>query len=124
GGPTVDTLAREPLLFEQAFPPAPYTRAAMTAVWTSRDPGERGIRKAPRLAEILSTHGVATAGFLANPNAGRNVGLDRGFARFEELDRVPPPRSDELLPALESFLRETSGRFFAYVHVREPHFPY
>jgi arylsulfatase A-like enzyme len=121
--PAVDNLARESVLFEQAFTPAPYTRAAMTAVWTSRDPGERGLRKAPRLAEILSAHDVTTAGFLANPNAGKNAGLARGFKRFEELDGMPP-RSDELVPAFERFVRESHGRFFAYVHVREPHFPY
>lgn len=129
GGPpaaslAVDNLARESVLFEQAFTPAPYTRAAMAALWTSRDPGERGLRKAPRLAEILAARGVATAGFVANPNAGRNFGLARGFDRFDELDGLPPPRSDQLLPGFESFVRETRGRFFAYVHVREPHFPY
>ncbi len=122
--PAVDDLARESVFFEHAFTPAPYTRAAMTAVWTSRQPGERGMRRAPRLPEVLFANGVATAAFVANPNAGRNLGLDRGFALFDERDADPPPRSDELVPAFEAFVRAQAGRFFAYVHVREPHFPY
>jgi len=50
--PHLDALARESIVFDQAFTPAVYTRAAMAALWTSREPGERGLRRAPRLAEV------------------------------------------------------------------------
>lgn len=122
--PSVDALAHESVVFEQAFTPAVFTRAAITALWTSRPPGEPGMRKAPRLAEILSARGFETAGFSANPNAGRTQGHARGFSEFHELEGTPPPPGEKLVEMLADFLRRARGRFLAYVHVREPHFPY
>jgi len=62
---------------------------------------------------------------VANPNAGRSFGHDRGFSAFAEEDGVPPPPSDGLVDQLEEFLgRVGRAPFFAYLHVREPHFPY
>jgi arylsulfatase len=122
--PAVDALARESIVFEQAFTPAVYTRAAMNALWASRPPGEPGLPKAPRLAEILRARGFQTAGFSANPNAGRTYGHARGFSEFHELEGPAPPRSGPLVERFVDFLGRVRGRFFAYVHVREPHFPY
>jgi hypothetical protein len=74
---------------------------------------------------------VHTAGFVANPSAGRPFGLDRGFAEFHEPYRaggrfVGVPRAEVFQPLLERFLAERrhGGRFLAYVHFLEPHFPY
>jgi arylsulfatase A-like enzyme len=122
--PFVDALSAESVVFEQAFTPAVYTRAAMSALWTSRPPGEPGLRKAPRLAEILSARGFETAGFIGNPNAGRTYGHARGFAEFRELEGTPPPPGEKLVELFAAFLERTRGRFFTYVHVREPHFPF
>jgi arylsulfatase A-like enzyme len=76
------------------------------------------------LAEVLSARGLATAGFIANPNAGRTYGHARGFETFEELEGTPPPPGEKLVERFADFLRRTNEPFFAYVHVREPHFPF
>jgi arylsulfatase A-like enzyme len=68
---------------------------------------------------------------VANPSAGRPFGLERGFAELHELYRaggrfVGVPRADAFRVPLRRFLDEhkAGGRFLAYVHFLEPHFPY
>jgi arylsulfatase A-like enzyme len=138
--PEIDRLAAEGVLFEQAYTPAVYTLSAIASLWTSlhHDQHHAGVRHSEPLPagsltvpELLRVRGVHTAGFVANPSAGRPFGLDRGFAEFHELYRergrfVGVPRAEAFRPLLERFLAEQSGvgRFFAYVHFIEPHFPY
>ncbi len=67
-----------------------------------------------------------TAGFVANAVAGRLFGFDRGFSEFHEVfdarSAAAPTCFRQVLPA---WLRQNRDRrFFAYVHFREPHFPY
>lgn len=134
--PQLDRIAREGVLFEQAFTPAVYTVGAMSSIWTSQQPdehhGESSFEaRLPEdrltLAELLSAQGVHTAGFVANAMAGRARGFDRGFKEFHELYNDPAlgSRAELFKKALPGWLlRHRQGRFFLYVHFREPHFPY
>jgi arylsulfatase A-like enzyme len=139
--PEIDRLAAEGVLFERAYTPAAFTYAAIAALWTSQVPDQgqaEWIREGdgflPKdrmtLAEVLSAGGVRTAGFVANPSAGSGFGLDRGFAEFHELYRAPwsadgMPDAEASSRVLREWLgRAPAGRFFAYVHFREPHYPY
>ena len=138
--PEIDRLAAEGVLFEQAYTPAVYTLSAMASLWTSlhHDQHHEGVRHSEALPpapltipERLQAGGVYTAGFVANPSAGRPFGLARGFAEFHELYRagrrfVGVPRALDFRPHLARFFRERSGqgRFLAYIHFIEPHFPY
>jgi hypothetical protein len=83
-------------IFDRAYATGCYTRAAMGSVWTSQFPDDHGVvgEKSglpagpyPTLAEILTSHGVHTAGFVANSVAGPAFGMDRGFAEFREVYR-------------------------------------
>lgn len=132
--PEIDRLAAEGVLFERAYTPAVYTLAAMSSVWTSQYP-ERHHDAAsfseplPRgrltLAQLLSAQGIQTAGFVANPIAGGLNGLDRGFAEFHEVWREAGSRGDSFRQVVPGWLKANKERrFFAYVHFREPHFPY
>jgi len=132
--PHIDALAKESLLFERAYTPAVYTLAAMSSVWTSQYP-ERHHDAAsfseplPRgrltLAQLLSAQGIQTAGFVANPIAGGLNGLDRGFTEFHEVWREFGSRGDSFRQVVPGWLKANKDRrFFAYVHFREPHFPY
>ena len=79
----------------------------------------------PTLAERLTARGIHAAGFVANGMAGASFGLDRGFAEFHEIYRDQGSRAGAFLQVLPAFFRENKDRrFFAYAHVREPHFPY
>jgi arylsulfatase A-like enzyme len=122
--PEIDRLAERGDLFLNAYSPAPYTRAALLSLLTSHEPGTPGTLEAPRLAELLATRGIHTAGFVGNPNAGPAYSFDRGFAEFHEA-YTHGPQARAFRPLLRRFLRRNrSRRFFAWVHYREPHFPY
>ena len=133
--PEIDRIAAEGVLFERAYTLGVNTTVSMGSVWTSRFPDEhRGglpVRAPvrgdlPTLAERLGAAGVHTAGFVANPLAGSLVGLHRGFAEFKEVFlTVRGLGAKSFRKVLPPWLAANRARrFFAYVHMREPHFPY
>ena len=132
--PEIDRIAGEGVLFERAFTPAVFTLAAMSSVWTglvpdrnhSGVPYDAPLPAGPTtLAERLTARGIHAAGFVANGMAGASFGLDRGFAEFHEIYRDEGSRAGAFLDVLPAFFRANKDRrFFAYAHVREPHFPY
>jgi arylsulfatase len=132
--PEIDRIAREGVVFEQAFTPAVYTLGAMSSVWTSQYPdrhhgdvsfSSRLPKDRLTLADVLSGQGILTAGFVANAIAGGLNGFDRGFQEFHEVWRELGSRADVFRRALPPWLaKNKERRFFAYVHFREPHFPY
>jgi len=132
--PAIDRLAGEGVLFERAFTPAVYTLAAMSSVWTSEYPDRHHAEVSfssslPKnrltLAELLSARGVHTAGFVANAVAGRVGGFDRGFSEFHELFQKYGSGAGGFRQVLPAWLKANKDRrFFAYLHFREPHFPY
>jgi arylsulfatase A-like enzyme len=132
--PETDALARDGVLFENAFTPAVYTLGAMSSVWTSQYPDRHHSAvsfsaRLPKdrltLAEMLTARGVHTAGFVANAVAGSAFGFDRGFAEFHEVFRDLGSRGDVFRRVVPDWLRRNKDRrFFLYLHFREPHFPY
>jgi len=132
--PEIDRIAAEGVVFEHAYTPASYTLAAMSSLWTSQHPDRhhRDLSFSARLphdkltlAEVLSGAGVFTIGFTANAMTSAAFGLDRGFEEFHEVFRTRGERASAFREVVPPRLSELSGRrFFAYVHYREPHFPY
>jgi arylsulfatase len=132
--PAIDHLASEGITFERVYTPAVYTLGAMSSVWTSQYPDRHHSEvsfsaRLPKdrltLAELLSAQGVHTAGFVANAVAGTLFGFDRGFSEFDEVFRTHGSRGDVFRQVLPPWLKKNRDRrFFAYVHFREPHFPY
>ena len=132
--PEIDRIAREGVVFERVYTPAVYTLGAMSSVWTSQYPDRHHSEvsfsaRLPKdrltLAEVLAAQGVHTAGFVANSVAGRLFGFDRGFVEFNEVFRTHGSRGDVFRQVLPPWLAANRDRrFFAYVHFREPHFPY
>ena len=131
--PNIDAVAREGVVFENAFTPAVYTLAAMSAVWTSQYPErhEDAAFGAPlpkdklTLADVLSGQGITNAGFVANIMAGKRNGLQRGFETFEEVFVDYGSEADSFRHFVPQWLKaHRDRRFFAYVHYREPHLPY
>jgi arylsulfatase A-like enzyme len=133
--PNIDAIAKEGVLFENVFTPAVYTLGAMSSVWTSQY-AERhhsavsSAAKLPKdqlvLSELLGAQGIYTVGFVANPIAGRFSGFDRGFSEFHEVYKEQATSSaDAFARVVPPWLAAHKDRpFFAYVHFREPHFPY
>ena len=128
--PEIDRIAAEGALFERAYTPAVFTRSAMASAWTSQLPDEHHATvsydeklpaSVPTLAGIVGESGIATAAFVGNNMAGTAFGLDRGFADF----RRASPRAEELTESALAWLGAAgASRFFAYLHYREPHYPF
>ncbi len=134
--PEIDRIAADGVVFENAFTPAVYTLGAMASVWTSQYPDRHHaqVSYADRLpagrltlSEALGALGIRSAGFVLNVMAGKAMGFDRGFSEFVEVHGLTElgSRAEALRFVLPPWLAtRQDGRFFAYVHFREPHFPY
>ncbi len=93
--PELENLARNAIVFDNAFATAPWTLTSHASLLTGRYPVELSTgwrnpldQKAPTLAAVLAARGYNTAGFVANLNyCTRRSGLQRGFAHYEDYDR-------------------------------------
>lgn len=94
--PRIDDLAREGVLFEQAFAPAPWTLPSHASMFTGLWPSQHSADweeplgpDAPTVAEIFRAQGFATGGFTANLIAtGDASGLARGFVTYRATRRT------------------------------------
>jgi len=90
--PRLDGLAKESLVFDRALTTAPWTLTSHASMFTGRYPHEMTAdwkvpfdEKYPTLAEVLSTKGYLTAGFIANYYyCTYEWGLNRGFNHYED----------------------------------------
>lgn len=90
--PRIGSLAATGLFCSEAYAPAPWTLPTHASLFTGRHPHELTAGwysplddSYPTLAEVFSTHGYATAGFVANTSfCSRATGLDRGFSHYED----------------------------------------
>jgi arylsulfatase A-like enzyme len=132
--PTIDKIASEGVVFENVFTPAVYTLGAMSSVWTSQYPDRHHSEvsfsaRLPKdrltLPDVLSARGILTAGFVANAVAGTAFGFERGFSEFHETFREHGSGAGAFRKVFHPWLHKNKDKpFFAYVHFREPHFPY
>src|SRR5262245_40722944 len=90
--PRLEELARRGVRFERAFSASSWTLPSHAAMFTGRSHHELSVgwftpldRKHPTLAEVLTSQGYLTAGFVANTEyCGYSTGLGRGFLRYED----------------------------------------
>lgn len=158
---TVDTLRadsqasmsahqRFPVRWDRALSTSSWTVPALASLHTGLFPAEHGsgrgavgftaiLPDVPTLAEELSDGGYTTAAFVANPFASRQLGLERGFQRWDHPDENAP-HGFALTGGLESDPRDATQvvdrtirwleddapdrGFFLWVHLMDPHWPY
>jgi arylsulfatase A-like enzyme len=90
--PAIDRLARDGVLFENAFATSSWTPVSHASIFTGRYGFEHGVEwnstlgpDLPTLAERLKSEGYRTAAFSGNRSwVTKSMGFDRGFIRFEE----------------------------------------
>jgi arylsulfatase A-like enzyme len=94
--PFIDRLAREGVLFEEAFAVASYTLPSHESMLTGLYPQEHGVEwgtsqgsranaRYPTIAATLQRHGYRTGAFSGNTNYfTREHGFGRGFMHFED----------------------------------------
>jgi arylsulfatase len=139
--PQLDALAEESVVFERAVAASSRTAPSHASLFTSswvRDHsigyrnGATQLGDEATLAAILAAAGYDTAAFVSNSMLRRRIGLDRGFAHYD--DRLPDSESNRPVfervaekttkQALAFLARERQAPLFLWVHYNDPHGPY
>src|SRR5579872_2041822 len=98
--PQFNALAKEGLLFQQAYTAVPQTLASHCSMMTGLYPAGHGVHEngrylsktQPLLAEQMKRAGYRTAGFVSAFALARRFGLARGFDVYD--DAVPEPQEE------------------------------
>ena len=142
--PAFGRVAAEGVLFEQATATVPLTLPSHTSMFTGTYPMFHGVRDnggyyvrddSETLAEVLSAAGYRTGAFVAAFVVDSRWGLDQGFDRyhddfnFREFERISldsvQRRGDDVLDAALAWMDEVKEeRFFSWIHLYDPHWPY
>lgn len=128
--PVLDALARESIVFRNAYAPAPWTIPSHASLFTGLAPRALGVNgrtaipdAAPMLAEALAGAGYATGARVNTTYVGSKYGFDRGMDEFS----LHPDRKDvaQGVDAALEFARRMRGRpSFFFLHVFDVHGPY
>ncbi|MEM7051355.1 MAG: sulfatase [Acidobacteriota bacterium] len=139
--PRLAALAEQGLLFENAFSASSCTAPSHASLFTGRLPSFHTVGafnskfvlepEEVTLAELLQDRGIATAAVVSNPVLARRLGLDQGFASYDdqmsgrERNReVVEQGVDEALAKARAVLAELDEPFFFWLHLQDPHGPY
>jgi len=142
--PNIDAVAREGVVFEQATSTAPMTLPSHTSIFTGLVPPHHGVRdnggffvdpKTTTLAARLKAAGFATGAFVGAWVLDSRWGLDQGFDLYSDrfdlskykvvnLGTVQKKGDEVMDLALEWLEGVKRERFFAWVHLYDPHAPY
>ena len=139
----IDHVARNGVMFTRAYCSVPLTLPSHATILTGLLPPEHGLHVnalgalpegVPVLAEILRESGYETGAFVASPVLGAKFGLARGFDVYDDQLRTDQLAGSEALryrpaehvvaPALQWLRNRGSRRFFCWVHLYDPHWPY
>ncbi len=142
--PTVDGLANDGVLFEQAVSVAPLTLPAHSSIFTGKFPPEHGVRdnggfflgpEQTTLAEVLKAKGYRTGAFVAAYVLASRWGIGQGFDKYVDdfdlsqvkavsLSAIQRPANEVLDKALPWIEEVKDAPFFAWIHLYDPHAPY
>lgn len=118
--PGLDQLARQSVVFQHAYAPAPRTRPSFRTSTTGRWP-LRAIN-APTFGEVLAKQGFATAGIVANVHLTPQMGFADGFEywRYENSTNATH-QVDNAIAWLGAHQDVDS---FLFLHFMDPHLHY
>jgi arylsulfatase A-like enzyme/Tfp pilus assembly protein PilF len=142
--PHINRLANEGILFEHNIVQAPLTLPSHSSILTGTYPLYHGIRdnggfyldeSHVTLAEELKSRGYATGAFVAAFVLDSRWGLDQGFDYYYDnfdltkykkvsLDSVQRRGDEVLAEAYKWFEKNNQDKFFAWIHLYDPHTPY
>ncbi len=142
--PNIDAVASEGVLFEQATSTVPLTLPSHASIFTGLIPPHHGVRdnggffveeKTTTLAERMKEGGYATGAFVGAWVLDSRWGLGQGFDVYSDrfdlskykvvnLGTVQK-KGDEVMDLALAWLEAVKARkFFAWVHLYDPHTPY
>lgn len=138
--PTIDALAAQGVLWEQAYSLSSWTKPSVASLLTGLYPSQHGAvqgikRKNDQsgvttdvidsscttIAEALARAGWVCAAFVNNAQLGEFTGLNRGFETY-----IPNAgKADRLIALFHEWLEQHRDRnTFIYLHFLEAHWPY
>lgn len=141
--PNIDRLAAHGARFDNAHSQAVVTLVSHTSILTGLYPYQTGVREnqgyrvspdTATLATRLKSKGFETAAFIAGFPLTKRFGLTSGFDQYD--DRIaetrgaidfalPERRADTVVSSALNWIEGRHGKkFFAWVHVFDPHAPY
>ncbi len=142
--PHIDALAREGVVFERATATVPLTFPSHSSIFTGLIPPHHGVRdnggffldpSKTTMAERLHAAGYATGAFVGAWVLESKWGLAQGFDTYSDkfdlskfkvlsLGTVQKPGNEVVDAALTWLDTVRSKKFFAWVHLYDPHTPY
>lgn len=136
--PNLDALARESVIFENAFAPGIPTTPAFTTLMTGLHPYRHGVvahggdallsPNVPMLAQAARDAGLVTVAVdnLVVQGNGRGSWFSRGFDFYSAYVYRPfSGQVEDICDRALRFIREYSQQpFFLFVHLWDPHSPY
>lgn len=142
--PGIDRLAAEGVRFARVVTPSPTTLPAHSSLFTGATPPRHGVRdnaggrlrqSVVTLAERFREAGFATAAFVAAFVLDPRSGISQGFGTFTAPGVAPgnaptglsqaERRGDAVMEDALPWIRDQgSGRWFAWIHLFDPHAPY
>lgn len=142
--PNLDRLASQGVVFDQVSSTAPLTLPAHSSIMTGQFPPRHGVRdnggfflgpEQVTLAEILTERGYQTGATVGAFVLDSKWGLDQGFRTYQDdfdltnvkamsLASVNRPGNEVVDLALKWIDGVADQRFFAWLHLYDPHAPY
>lgn len=143
GGPStsvLDGLAARGARFDFAHAHAVVTLPSHASIMSGTYPYQHGIRdntgyrfnpSQPTIAKLLKDQGFATGAFIGGFPLDRRFGLNAGFDTYD--DRLVSPggedgererRADAVVDAANRWIGQQQGKWFAWVHLYDPHATY
>ena len=140
--PNLDALAAAGTRFDFAHAHAVLTRPSHASILTGTYPFQHGVRdhsgyrlkpELPTIATMLKARGYATGAFVGAVPLERRFGLDRDFDEYDDRFGRTGNNSDftlaerpagEVVDAALKWIQGRQVRWFAWVHVFDPHAPY
>lgn len=139
--PQIDALAHSGALFGQAVTATPLTGPSHATILTGLYPNRHAIRDngqvlradQPGLAAWLGACGYVSGGFVSGFPLHHQFGFDRGFAHYDDnfaaaannpFAQHERRAEDTVRAALSWTGTRSSPKWFAWVHLYDPHTPY
>jgi arylsulfatase A-like enzyme/Flp pilus assembly protein TadD len=142
--PNIDALAGDGTKFLRAYTPVPITLPSHTVIFTGTYPTRSGIHdfganvlnpQQPTLASVLHDNGYATGAVIGSAVLDSRFGLSHGFDFYDgnfEFNRLQESNLDEMERpgnvvadhALEWLAQNYQKKFFLWMHLYDPHYPY
>jgi arylsulfatase A-like enzyme/Flp pilus assembly protein TadD len=142
--PNIDSLSTDGSRFERAYAVVPVTLPSHSSMMTGTYPMLSGMHDfsgnklsplQPTLASVLKQSGYQTGAVIAAAVLDSRFGLNQGFdfyydhfefSRLDEanLDEMERPGNAVADVALDWLARNSQHKFFLWMHLYDPHFPY